>query len=87
MVSFHRKKIQPSKKKISNPLSDQLVHQWRSEEMSIMIGTLTALKDNPLLTVRFLRGNNPIRIVIDKDLKIPSIYRLFNSDEIGRAHV
>ena len=68
------------KKKISNPLSDQLVHQWRSEEMSIMIGTLTALKDNPLLTVRLLRGNNPIRIVIDKDLKIPSNYRLFNSD-------
>lgn len=68
------------KKKISNPLSDQLIHQWRSEEMSIMIGTLTALKDNPLLTVRHLSGNNPIRMVIDKDLKIPSNYQLFNSD-------
>ncbi len=68
------------KKKISNPLSDRLVHQWRSEEMSIMIGTLTALKDNPLLTVRHQSGTNPVRIVIDKDLKIPSTYQLFNSD-------
>lgn len=68
------------KKKISNQLTDKLVHQWRSEEMSIMIGTLTALKDNPMLTVRHIRGNNPIRIVIDKDLKIPSSYKLFNND-------
>jgi len=38
--------------KISNDLTDYLVHKWRSEEDAIMIGTNTAITDNPLLTNR-----------------------------------
>jgi hypothetical protein len=34
-----------------------------------MIGTQTAVADNPMLTNRFWYGNNPIRIVLDKNLK------------------
>lgn len=54
---------------ISNPYSKQLVHQWRSEEQGILVGTYTALKDNPSLTTRLWAGKNPVRMVIDRNLK------------------
>ena len=50
--------------------SKKLVHQFRAEEDAILIGRVTVEKDNPSLTVREIRGENPIRIVIDKDLKL-----------------
>ncbi len=56
---------------ISNPLSQQLVHKWRSEEQAILVGTNTVISDNPSLTVRKVTGKNPIRIIIDKNLRIP----------------
>ncbi len=52
---------------ISNEYSNRLVHKWRSEEAAILIGTRTALQDDPLLTTRLWKGKNPIRIVIDKE--------------------
>lgn len=55
---------------ITGETSKQLVHRWRSEEQAILVGTNTILKDNPRLTTRLWQGNNPIRIVIDRHLKI-----------------
>jgi diaminohydroxyphosphoribosylaminopyrimidine deaminase/5-amino-6-(5-phosphoribosylamino)uracil reductase len=55
---------------LSNEYSRQLVHKWRSEEQAILVGTNTVLQDNPSLTTRDWNGNNPVRIVIDKTLKI-----------------
>jgi diaminohydroxyphosphoribosylaminopyrimidine deaminase/5-amino-6-(5-phosphoribosylamino)uracil reductase len=43
-----------------------------------MIGTNTALKDNPYLTVRDWKGANPVRIVIDRALRIPESFHVFN---------
>ena len=63
---------------VSGAKAKKLVHQWRSEEQSIMAGTNTALIDNPQLTVRNIKGKNPLRIVIDKNLKIPSRFNLFD---------
>jgi diaminohydroxyphosphoribosylaminopyrimidine deaminase/5-amino-6-(5-phosphoribosylamino)uracil reductase len=57
-----------------------LVHKWRSEEDSILVGRITAEKDNPSLTVREVTGENPIRLVIDKDLKLSKNINLFNSE-------
>jgi diaminohydroxyphosphoribosylaminopyrimidine deaminase/5-amino-6-(5-phosphoribosylamino)uracil reductase len=65
---------------ISNEYSNRLVHKWRSEEASILIGTNTALQDDPLLTTRLWPGKNPVRIVIDKELKLPSALKVFNTD-------
>ena len=56
--------------KISNALTDILVHKWRSEEAAIMVGTNTVMLDNPSLTTRNWQGKNPIRICIDRNLKI-----------------
>ena len=48
--------------------SKKLVHKWRSQEDSILVGRKTEI-DNPKLTVREFDGENPIRVVIDKDLR------------------
>ncbi|NNT72057.1 bifunctional diaminohydroxyphosphoribosylaminopyrimidine deaminase/5-amino-6-(5-phosphoribosylamino)uracil reductase RibD [Flavobacterium sp. IMCC34852] len=55
---------------ISNVYSRQLVHKWRSEEQAILVGTQTVLDDNPKLDVRDWTGDNPIRIVLDRNGKI-----------------
>mgnify|MGYP001596786550 CR=1 FL=1 len=60
--------------------SKKLVHAWRAEEDAILVGRITAEKDNPSLTVREVEGSNPIRIVIDKDLKLSADFNLFNND-------
>jgi len=61
--------IQPTP--ISNPLTQLLVHKMRSEISGIMIGTNTAVKDNPSLTTRLWYGKNPVRIVLDRNRRIP----------------
>ncbi len=56
---------------ITNKRSRQLAHKWRSEEQAILVGTQTVLDDNPSLTTRDWQGASPIRIVLDRSLKIP----------------
>jgi diaminohydroxyphosphoribosylaminopyrimidine deaminase/5-amino-6-(5-phosphoribosylamino)uracil reductase len=60
--------------------SKKLVHKWRAEETAILVGRITAEKDNPSLTVRKVKGENSIRIVIDKELKLCTDLNLFDSD-------
>jgi diaminohydroxyphosphoribosylaminopyrimidine deaminase / 5-amino-6-(5-phosphoribosylamino)uracil reductase len=64
---------------ISNQHTNRVVHKWRSEEMSIAVGTNTALFDDPELTTRLSPGKNPVRIVVDMDLRLPKSLKLFNS--------
>lgn len=66
---------------ITNRFSKQIVHKWRSEEMSILVGTKTAATDNPQLNSRLYSQKNPIRLVIDKDLKLNSNLHLFNEKQ------
>lgn len=68
--------------RISNDCTNRLVHKWRAEEAAIMVGTNTAFYDNPALTNRYWTGNNPVRVVIDKNLSLPRENRLFNHDGI-----
>lgn len=63
---------------ISNEYSQQYVHKMRAEENSILVGTNTALNDNPRLNVRSWSGENPIRILIDRAAKMPSDYNLLD---------
>ena len=69
-----------SRTKISNVVVDRLVHKWRTEESAIMIATNTALVDNPALTARYWTGSNPVRVLIDKDLRIPETNQIYNND-------
>lgn len=63
---------------ITNIFSRQLVHQWRAEEQAILVGTNTVLKDNPKLDVRNWTGKNPLRVVLDKDLKIDTSFHVLD---------
>lgn len=75
---FMDKDFKPTQ--ISNSLTKQFVHQLRNNEHSILIGTMTALRDNPSLTTREIVGRNPIRILIDIDLKVPSDFNIYNNE-------
>lgn len=66
---------------ISNEHSRKLVHKWRSEEDAVLVGTGTALHDNPALTVRDWAGRNPVRIVIDRFGKLPQTLALFDGSK------
>jgi diaminohydroxyphosphoribosylaminopyrimidine deaminase / 5-amino-6-(5-phosphoribosylamino)uracil reductase len=63
---------------ISNSITNRLVHEWRSQEAAVLVGTNTAAKDNPLLTTRLVTGKNPVRLVIDKQLQLASSINLFD---------
>ncbi|MEO6638944.1 MAG: bifunctional diaminohydroxyphosphoribosylaminopyrimidine deaminase/5-amino-6-(5-phosphoribosylamino)uracil reductase RibD [Ginsengibacter sp.] len=65
---------------ISNNYTNRLVHKWRSQEAAILIGTNTAQEDNPSLTTRLWQGKNPVRIIIDKKLRLPSSLLLFDGE-------
>ncbi len=75
---FIDKDFQPTK--ISNDLVNQFTHQIRSEEHAILVGTQTALNDNPSLTTRNIGGRNPVRVLIDFDLKVPQDFKIYNDE-------
>ncbi len=68
----------PAKRWITGPDARKLVHQWRTQESGIMIGSNTALNDNPLLTAREWPGRNPVRIVIDREGRLPRSLHVFD---------
>ena len=63
---------------ISDEFSRQLVHKMRSEEDAVLVGMRTAQHDNPELSVRDWTGRDPIRIVIDRFLKLSENLKLFD---------
>jgi len=63
---------------ISNENTNRLVHKWRSEEAAIMVGTNTALHDDPSLTTRLWPGPSPVRLVIDMNLRLPGSLKVFD---------
>lgn len=63
---------------ISGECSRQLVHKYRSQEDAIMVGRNTAQYDNPKLTSRHWKGNNPVRIVLDSNLRLNRDINLFD---------
>lgn len=64
---------------ISNNLTKILVHKLRASVSGIMIGTNTAINDNPSLTTRLWAGKNPIRIVLDRSCRIPAQYNIYDN--------
>lgn len=73
-----RKDVTDSPLKISSPESLIAMHKFRSYETAILVGPNTAIMDNPSLTVRYVDGKQPIRILLDRDLKVPQTSRLYD---------
>lgn len=65
---------------ITGQKAKERVHNMRSEVMAILIGKNTALADNPKLTTRLVKGRNPIRLLIDKNLEVPDNYAIYNEE-------
>lgn len=65
---------------LSTALTAMLVHKKRAEHSAILVGTRTATLDDPSLTVRHWHGRSPVRLVLDKDLRLPASLRLFDGE-------
>jgi diaminohydroxyphosphoribosylaminopyrimidine deaminase/5-amino-6-(5-phosphoribosylamino)uracil reductase len=63
---------------ISNNYAKRLAHKWRNEVDAILVGTQTAILDNPALTNRLYFGKQPLRLVLDRTLRIPQSAQLFD---------
>lgn len=66
---------------ITNQYSKQLVHLWRSQEQSVLVGYNTAKIDNPQLNLRLWSGNQPVRAVINRDLSLDLKLHLFDGSQ------
>lgn len=66
---------------ISNEFSRQLVHKWRTEEDAVLVGTRTAMHDDPQLNVRDWTGRNPVRVIIDRFLRLSEKLHVFDGSQ------
>ena len=62
---------------ISSPRDSKTLHRLRSRNDAVMIGVGTALRDDPRLTVRLVKGRNPVRIIVDSAARTPPQSRIF----------
>lgn len=69
-----------SRLQMSNEYSTRMSHQWRREEAAIMVGFTTAMNDNPQLVSRYGQGKQPLRIALDKNLRLPATHHLLTQD-------
>jgi len=70
---------------ISSGPSLKYAHKLRSHHDGVLVGVGTVLKDDPELTVRLVRGRNPVRIVVDPFLKIPVNARIFGNQKDSKT--
>ena len=62
-------------------------HRMRDESDAILVGVGTVLADDPKLTVRHVEGRNPVRVVLDADLRTPKIAAALKQDKASKAEV
>jgi diaminohydroxyphosphoribosylaminopyrimidine deaminase/5-amino-6-(5-phosphoribosylamino)uracil reductase len=70
---------------ISGEEARRFAHQLRSEHDAVMVGIGTALADDPELTVRLASGHNPVRIIVDSKLRIPTNARVLTDCVASRT--
>jgi diaminohydroxyphosphoribosylaminopyrimidine deaminase/5-amino-6-(5-phosphoribosylamino)uracil reductase len=64
---------------ITSETARREVHRLRTEYDAVLVGANTVLRDNPELTVRFVKGRHPLRIVVDGRLSLPASRAIFNT--------
>jgi diaminohydroxyphosphoribosylaminopyrimidine deaminase/5-amino-6-(5-phosphoribosylamino)uracil reductase len=70
---------------ISSPVSLRYAHRLRSSHDAILVGSGTVLHDDPELTVRLVKGNNPLRIVLDTRLRTPLRAKILQNQEHAKT--
>ena len=76
-----------SSKWISNSKSREIVHKMRSEYDAVLVASNTVIKDDPQLTVRNVKGRQPLRLILDTSLKIPMESKILNDSFSGKTHI
>ena len=66
---------------ITDEFCRSLVHKWRTEESSILVGTQTASLDNPRLNIRAWKGRAPLRLVLDRHKSLPAHLNVFDQTQ------
>ncbi len=61
---------------ITGELARREAHRMRASSDAVMVGVGTVLADDPQLTVRAVRGSDPIRIILDAHLRTPPRSRI-----------
>lgn len=72
---------------ITGPEARSFAHKLRARYDAVAIGAGTARTDNPQLTVRHVKGNNPLRIVVTTSASLPSDLELFTDNDDGKTVV
>ena len=67
--------------RISTPFTEMLVHRLRSRCQAIMVGTETAIQDNPSLSTRLWKGLSPLRVTIDRRGRLDSSVKLLSDGQ------
>ena len=70
---------------ISSPASRKLGHRLRTRHDAVLVGIGTVVKDNPQLTIRLVRGRNPLRVVLDSSLRIASDATVLTEQEKAKT--
>ncbi len=82
---FIDKERDKNSKQLPNWITDEvcraMVHKWRAESQGIMAGPNTIITDNPKLNVRSWKGNQPIRLIIDRYLRLPQELHIFDKSQ------
>ena len=80
-IDRHRTDDGQEAAKLSSPERLRYNHRLRTHVDAILVGTNTALLDNPSLSVRHWAGPDPIRIYIDRKNRIPKTHHLFDGKQ------
>lgn len=72
---------------ISGDLSRRLAHHWRATSDGVLVGTETARRDDPSLTVRHVEGRHPVRIALDRTGRLPADLKLFTDGQAAKTMV
>jgi diaminohydroxyphosphoribosylaminopyrimidine deaminase / 5-amino-6-(5-phosphoribosylamino)uracil reductase len=68
---------------ISSPASLKFAHMLRARHDAVLVGAQTVIQDNPELTVRHIRGRNPLRVVVDSGLTIPMQAKILQNQSLA----
>src|SRR5713101_7842228 len=70
---------------LSGKAAQREVHKLRGRYDAVLVGSGTVLADDPALTVREVKGRDPLRVVIDTDARTPPAAKVVRTKDPQRT--